>query len=244
MVRVKVVAKANETSTSLEEPSPHPVFARLYTRAVRILDRAGMGRDRDELVAGLSGRVLEIGAGSGSNFAHYPASVSALVAIEPEPYLRVKAASADADVAVHVVAASATQLPLVSASVGAVVVSLVLCSVVDQLATLAEVARVLVDGGELRFYEHVRSPRTREAHLQDRFERLWPRIAGGCHCNRDTEQAIVTAGFSIASIRRFDLRPGGVGLPISPHVIGRAVRARGDRAARGSSTSMSIRRIC
>jgi ubiquinone/menaquinone biosynthesis C-methylase UbiE len=183
-----------------------------------------LGEYRDELLAGLSGRVLEIGAGNGMNFRHYPASVDEVVALEPEAYLRSKAeeAARAAPFQVDVRAGVAGALPLEDASVDAVVASLVLCSVTDPPAALSEFARVLKPGGELRFLEHVRSQRPRMARVQGVFDRtgLWPRMIGGCHCARDTAGSIRAAGFEIERMREFGIGPSFV--LTHPHVLGTA----------------------
>jgi ubiquinone/menaquinone biosynthesis C-methylase UbiE len=204
----------------------HPIFARLYGHLAPMGERAGVASHRDELLAGAAGRVVEIGAGSGLCFVHYPASVTDVVASEPEPYLRHLAVQAarTAPVPVQVVDASAERSPFEDGAFDVAVASLVLCSVLDQQAALAEIHRVLRPGGQLRFYEHVRSQESGKARLQDRVERVWPHLLGGCHANRDTPAAITRAGFDIESCRRFEFRLGALSAPASPHVIGIAVR--------------------
>jgi ubiquinone/menaquinone biosynthesis C-methylase UbiE len=206
----------------------NPIFARLYTWLSRGAERAGAAEHRDENLAGLRGRVVEIGAGNGLNFNRYPPEVEEVVAVEPEPYLRARAqeAAAKAPVKVTVVEGTADRLPGADGEFDAAVASLVLCTVPDQPRALAEARRVLRPGGELRFYEHVRAHDSKRARWQDRLaRRLWPAMGGGCHPNRDTEAAIGAAGFEIERARRFEWKPGpGMGL-IAPHVIGVARRS-------------------
>ena len=199
----------------------HPLFARAFHQLSRLMERE-LGAHRDELLAGLSGRVLELGAGNGTSFAHYPDTVEEVVAVEPEPYLRDHAirAAASARLPVSVVDAVADALPFEDAGFDAAVCCQVLCSVPDQPRALAELRRLLRPDGELRFMEHVRSPNSRKARLQDIPDRLglWPRVAGGCHCARDTPAAIESCGFRIERVRSFDLGPGW--LLTNPHMLG------------------------
>jgi SAM-dependent methyltransferase len=206
----------------------HPIFARLFDRLVRKADPQ-QAEHRRELLAGLSGRVIEIGAGNGINFANYPAEVTEVVAVEPEAYLRDKAAqaAASAPVPVTVVDGLADALPAEDARFDAAVTSLVLCSVPDQARALAEVARVLKPGGELRFYEHILSQDPKVARLQNRIEPVWRFCGGGCHPNRDTPAAIEAAGFRMESSRRFPFKPGPLMTVVEPHVIGTARLAGG-----------------
>jgi SAM-dependent methyltransferase len=155
-------------------------------------------------------------------FAHYPGSVAEVVAVEPDDTLRALAerAAAHAPVPVRVVDGDADHLPLPDAVADAVVTSLVLCSVPDQASALAEVLRVLRRGGELRFYEHVRSGGVAGV-LQDAVTPLWRLAAGGCHPNRRTSEAIRAAGLVVETEERFRFRPVRLG-PSSMHVLGRA----------------------
>ena len=176
----------------------HPIFARFYERFAAGAEKRGQAEHRRRALAGLSGRVLELGAGNGLNFEHYPAGVAEVVAVEPEPYLRERATerAAQAPVPVRVIEGEADRIPLEDASVDAAVASLVLCSVPDQARALAELRRVLRPGGELRVYEHVVSRNPRKAAFQRWFTRtLWKRMAGGCHMDRDTGAALRAAGF-------------------------------------------------
>ena len=204
----------------------HPIFARLYGRMAEALEAKGNAEHRAELLAGLTGRVVEVGAGTGLNFGHYPAMVTEVVAVEPESYLRAKAevAATAAPVLVSVVDGVADRLPADNASFDAGVASLVLCSVPDPAAALAELHRVIRPGGELRFYEHVRADSPRLARWQDRLDVVWPRLGGGCHANRATVDAIEAAGFSIEQLRRFTFKPSPFMTLTSPHAIGVARR--------------------
>jgi ubiquinone/menaquinone biosynthesis C-methylase UbiE len=207
------------------EPRPvhHPLFARVYARVGHLMD-AEIGDHRRRLLAGLTGRILEIGAGNGLNFLHYPATVTQVLAVEPEPYLRrlALAAARQAPVPIRVVAGTAEALPAPDASFDAVVASLVLCTVADPDRALAEVRRVLGPGAMLRFYEHVRASDPRLARWQDRLERPWGWLVGGCHPNRDTVAAIGAAGLQVVQLDRFDLQ--AMPALARPHVLGVAER--------------------
>jgi ubiquinone/menaquinone biosynthesis C-methylase UbiE len=205
----------------------HPVFARIQARAGAIEERRGGAERRRQLLAGLTGRVVEVGAGSGVSFAHYPTSVSELIAIEPEPALRdlARRAVGGASVPVEVLDGVAERLPLADASVDAVVFAGVLCSVDDPARVLGEARRILRPGGELRFYEHVIARNGRLRGLQRLLDAtFWPRLFGGCRLTRDTEAALTAAGFAIEERRRFSFRPTLLATPVAPRILGRARR--------------------
>ncbi|WP_030544769.1 class I SAM-dependent methyltransferase [Streptomyces albus] len=206
----------------------HPLFARFYTRLSVLAEKQGeIAAHRTELLSGLSGRVAEIGAGNGLNFAHYPSGVTRVVAVEPEPRLRRLAAAAarNAAVPVDVMPGTAEELPLADGHFDAAVASLVLCSVRDLPRSLAEIRRVLRPGGELRFYEHGRAGRPAADRVQRALDRtVWPVLFGGCHTGRDTLAAIAAAGFEIGPHRRLRVPARGLPMPCSPHVLGTARR--------------------
>lgn len=205
----------------------HPIFARVFERVSAQEQKKGQAEHRQELLTGLSGRVIEVGAGHGLNFAHYPESVTEVVAVEPEDYLRKRAleAAAHAAVTIDVVDGLADALPGEDGAFDAGVASLVLCSVPDQSAALGELYRVIRPGGELRFYEHVISDRPRFARFQRTVTPVWRNFAGGCHADRDTKAAIVDAGFVLERSRSFPFRPSLLVLPATPHVLGVARRS-------------------
>jgi SAM-dependent methyltransferase len=204
----------------------HPRFARLYPRVAERADRRGAAGHRQRLLEGLAGRAVEVGAGDGRNFRHYPPAVTEVVAIEPEPTLRALAieAAREAAVPVTVLGGVAEDLPFADGELDAAVVSLVLCSVPDQGRALSELRRVLRPGGELRFYEHViarRQPKRALFQLADR-SGAWPALAGGCHLARDTAAAIAAAGFTIERCERIEFRSA----PLEPrlsYILGRAL---------------------
>jgi len=204
----------------------HPRFARMYERMSVESDERGGTEHRVRLLEGLSGRVIEVGAGNGRNFVHYPAAVEELVAVEPEDRLRAAAerAAGEARVKVDVVAGHADAIPAPDGSFDAAVVSLVLCSVPDPHHTLAEIRRVLRVGGELRFYEHVRARHRVRGTVDDLITPLWSRLGAGCHPNRRTAEDIAAAGFEIVELDRFPFRASRF-IPPTAHILGRARRS-------------------
>lgn len=210
------------STTAGSDAHRHPVFARVWSVVGPNVVPAG---DRRELLEGLTGRVLEVGAGDGLNFEHYPGTVASVLAVEPEPRMRAGAArrAAVSPLPVEVVDGTAERLPAPDGSCDAAVACLVLCSVDDQARALEEIRRVLRPGGELRFYEHVASHGWVGGAVQRGLDRsgVWPCLGGGCHLTRDTAQAIVAAGFAIDRLREFGTGPGPVKIP---HIAGRARR--------------------
>jgi SAM-dependent methyltransferase len=189
--------------------------------------KAGQDEHRRELLAGLRGSVIEVGAGNGLNFPYYPATVTRVLAVEPEPYLRERAeeAARGAPVPIEVVDGVADALPAGDGEFDAGVFSLVLCSVPSQAAALGEMRRVLRHGGELRFYEHVVSDKPKVRRLQRFLEPVWKRGGGGCHLTRDTSSAIAGAGFELAEWRKLEFKPSFLATPVAQHILGRATRA-------------------
>lgn len=204
----------------------HPVFSRVYPYIARAGEKGGASEHRQTLLAGLQGRVIEVGAGHGLNFAYYRSEVSEVVAIEPEPHLRELAGQAAERTAVNVQIAAcvAERLPAGDGEFDAAVTSLVLCSVPDQGAALQEIYRVLRPGGELRFYEHVVALTPGSARAQRLLDAtIYPFLAGGCHCSRDTAAAIRRAGFEIEREERIAFKPSPI-TPSIPHILGTARR--------------------
>jgi ubiquinone/menaquinone biosynthesis C-methylase UbiE len=196
----------------------NPIFARLWDRVMSKESRR-MHELRRELLASLSGTVVELGPGNGTNFALYPQSVQEVVAVEPEPYLRRQAesAAADAQAPVRVVDGRAEAIPVDDGSADAVVSTLVLCSVEDQPGTLAEIRRVLRPGGELRLLEHVGAVNPAgQAFLRMIEVTFWRRSFGNCQPTRHTLAALDEAGFDTSDIRRHTPRTD---MPL-PHIVG------------------------
>lgn len=205
----------------------HPVFARLLARMMAAAEKRGNAEHRREALEGLAGRVIEIGAGTGLNFGHYPQSVTEVVATEPESYLRGRArqAAGESRVPVQVVGWPAEELDAEDACFDAGVASLVLCTVRQPRRALAELHRVIRPGGELRYYEHVRADTRPLAAVQSALDRVGlPRLTGNDHMARETDRLIREAGFQIEKERHFRFRPQQLNVLIEPHVLGIARR--------------------
>ena len=208
----------------------HPIFERFYGWISPRMDQGGVHAHRRQLLAGLSGRVIEVGSGNGLNFAQYPSEVSRVLAVEPSPHLRELARdnAEGAPVPVEVVDGVAEHLPADDETFEAAVVSLVLCSVPDQRKALREIHRVLRPGGGLHFYEHVRGDTPALQRVQRLVDAtIWPLLAGGCHTARDTSAAITNAGFEMQRVDRLRFPDSVVSMPSSPHILGVAVRPSG-----------------
>jgi ubiquinone/menaquinone biosynthesis C-methylase UbiE len=185
----------------------HPIFARFYDRITAGVERGGLAEMRHELLATASGRVLELGAGTGHSLEHYTDAVTELVLCEPDPHMARRLRERLAKEGTRagrpsVIQAPAENLPFDDGSLDVVVATLVLCTVGDPVRSVSEARRVLVEGGRLLFIEHVRSSSRRLAWWQDRLERPWGFFAGGCHPNRATDQLLAGAGFWIDSLER------------------------------------------
>jgi ubiquinone/menaquinone biosynthesis C-methylase UbiE len=164
---------------------------------------------RQRVVGAAEGRVLEIGVGSGLNFAFYGAAVTSVIGLEPSPALlrMARARASSAQVPITLLDASAEAIPLDGDSIDTVVTTWTLCTIPNAPLALAEIRRVLRPGGALRFVEHGRAPEPGVARWQDRLDPLWRRIAGGCHLNRKMDDLIFGNGFRIEALEHARL-PG------------------------------------
>ena len=182
-------------------------FTALYDRGLKATEDAGLREIRRGVLSVANGRTIDIGAGTGLNLGLYPQAVSELVLAEPDPHmlrkLRPKLSRVGGEVSA--IQAPAEQLPFEDDSFDTAVFTLVLCTVPDPRAALAEAARVLRPGGKLLFVEHVRAQDPGLARWQDRLEKPWRFLADGCHCNRDTVGLIEASAFELEKIERGDL---------------------------------------
>ena len=201
-------------------PQPrHRWFAALYDRMDRSSDRR-MQALRRRLLGGVSGRVLEIGCGTGNSFEHYDWSqIASVDATEPDPFMlqraREKAARLGGAVGAKLTLteAPAEALPFPEAAFDFVISSLVLCSVADPARALAEIRRVLKPGGELRLLEHVAAEgawRTVQGAIQAPYG--W--LSAGCRLDRRTEEAVRDTGFALEVWERVSFSP------LHPAVLG------------------------
>jgi ubiquinone/menaquinone biosynthesis C-methylase UbiE len=170
-------------------------------------EEAGMREMRREVLAGAKGRTIDIGAGTGLNLALFPSEIRELVLVEPDPHMlkQLRAKVPESDREVSVVQAPAEKLPFEDDSFDTAVFTLVLCTVPDPTAALAEAARLLRPGGKLLFVEHVRSEDPGLARWQDRLEGPWRFLGDGCHCNRDTVATIEASPFEIEKVEKGEL---------------------------------------
>ena len=202
----------------------NPFFARVWT-VISAHETDALTTLRRENLAGLSGRVLEVGAGTGTNFAHYPDAVEQLVAVEPEASLleHARAAAAAAPVPVTVTGETIEAMGE-SEPFDAVVCSLVLCSVDDPDAVVRKLFSRLKPGGELRYMEHVASAGWRGRMQRAVDAKVWPRLFGNCHTHRETEATIRAAGVTVDTARRQWTFPRWLPMPGAEFALGRATR--------------------
>ncbi len=184
------------------------IFAAGYDTFQARMEREFFGKIRSDMLAGATGRVVEIGSGTGANLEHYPRTIEELVCTEPEAPMarRLREKAERCDLPVQVVEAPAEQLPFEDGSFDTAVAALVLCTVTDPGRTLDEIARVLRPGGRFIFMEHVRAQDPGLAKWQDRLHPLWLRFGHGCHCNRATYETIEASPLSIETHRRGVIR--------------------------------------
>jgi ubiquinone/menaquinone biosynthesis C-methylase UbiE len=194
-------------------------FAAIYDRAFEATEGAGLREMRREVLAQASGRTIDLGAGTGANLGLYPEAVTDLILAEPDPHMlkQLRTKVGEEEAGVEVVEAPAEDLPFADSSFDTAVFTLVLCTVPNPDAALAEVGRVLRPGGKLLFVEHVRSEDAGLAHWQDRLEKPWRFIGDGCHCNRDTVATIEASPLTVEQVE-----PGR--LPKAPPLVRPLVR--------------------
>ena len=182
------------------------IFAAMYDPMSRGTEEAGLRDLRRGLLAEAGGSVLEIGAGTGANLAHYDDKVESLVFTEPEPAMlrRLQKKAREEAPLAKILRAPAEDLPFEDDSFDTVVSTLVLCGVDDQARALREIRRVLRPGGRFLFLEHVRSDDPALARFQDRMNWL-NRIVVDCDCNRPTLSTIKATNFTVAELEQTEM---------------------------------------
>lgn len=223
-MHIPTTASGRGYSETVSQTLDHPFFARMWTM-MSAHETPLLRQLRAENLAGLSGRVLEVGAGTGTNFAFYPDTVTQVVAVEPETRLAplAREAAAGAPVPVTVIESTVESMPAAE-PFDAVVCSLVLCSVDDPDAVLRQLNSVLKPGGELRYFEHIAQPGWRGRLQRAVDSTFWPKMAGNCHTHRETERAIAGANFAIQTARHEATMPAWVPMPVQEIALGRAVK--------------------
>jgi ubiquinone/menaquinone biosynthesis C-methylase UbiE len=158
---------------------------------------------RERVVSGATGRILEIGIGSGANLRYYGSQAEHLIGLDPSVKLLEMAAEADrrSGLSMELVKGSAETIPIDDKTIDTVITTWTLCSISDVNRALSEMRRVLKPGGSLLFVEHGLSPDNSVRRWQNRLNPIWKRVAGGCNLNRATRQLIEVAGFRIERIK-------------------------------------------
>ena len=196
----------------------HKWFAAIYDRQMAMAEKRWLANVRKELVGTATGKVLEIGAGTGANFSYYPADAE-VIATEPDTYMAEKARrklQESGKARIELREAPAEELPFDDNSFDIVIGTLVLCSVRSQKKALSEIRRVLRPGGQFRSYEHVRYRNPIGAFFQDLVQPVWSWCGAGCHPNRDTLRSIKDAGFEIEQAETKNTFP-----PVPPMICAR-----------------------
>ncbi len=188
-----------------------------------------VSRLRVETCAGLHGRVLELGFGSGLNLPWLPPGVTALDAVDPSGvgWSRSARRRAASPVPVARLGLDGQRLAAGDASYAGVLATFTLCTIPDAAAALAEVHRVLRPGGSFHFLEHGLAPDAGVVRWQQRLEPLQRRLVGGCHLTRDVPALVRGAGMELVELRAEYLPGPRVGHPWAYAYLGRAVRPGG-----------------
>jgi ubiquinone/menaquinone biosynthesis C-methylase UbiE len=200
-------------------------FSFIWDTAMRGAEESGLREMRRQVLAGATGRTIDLGSGTGANIGLFPQAVTELFFVEPDPYMvkRLRPKLREAESESEVVMASAESLPFDDASIDTAVFALSLCTIPDPTAALIEVSRVLRPGGRVLFLEHVRSEDPRLARWQDRLERPWHFSCDGCYCNRDTVATIEASPLTLERVDKGDMLK--VPPLVKPLVLGSAVLA-------------------
>ncbi len=182
----------------------HPLLAALYDAALAPTEWMGVRDQRRRLMEGITGRVVELAAGTGLNVPHYPETADEIHAVEPDEHmlqkLRVRAAKSEARLFLY--RGDSRHLPFVDGVFDGAIMTFALCTIPDPVAALDEIHRVVRSGGVLRFLEHVRSPNPRAAWWQDRATPIWSKFAGGCRLNQSTVEILEMTRWDVDDVWR------------------------------------------
>jgi ubiquinone/menaquinone biosynthesis C-methylase UbiE len=205
------------------EQKGHRWFAAIYDRMMASAERSYMRKVREEIAGGASGRVLEVGAGTGANFSYYNDHAEEIIATEPDPYMleRAKRRAGEISRTIDVRQGPAEELPFEDDSFDTVVSTLVMCSTGDPRKALSEARRVLKASGQLRAFEHVRYEHAFGAFWQDVITPAWRWFGAGCHPNRDTVNLVREAGFEFERLELTKPTPPVPPMVFTrPHILG------------------------
>lgn len=182
----------------------HPLLAALYDAALAPSEWLGVRDQRRRLMEGLTGRIVELAAGTGLNVPLYPETADEIHVVEPDDHmlqkLRPKAARSEARLFLY--RGDATRLPFVDGAFDVAIMTFALCTIPDPEVALHEVHRVVKSGGVLRFLEHIRSPNSRTARWQDRVAPIWGKVAGGCRLNQPTVEILESTRWNVDDLWR------------------------------------------
>ena len=182
----------------------HPLLAALYDAALAPTEWLGVRDQRRRLMEGVTGRVVELAAGTGLNVPLYPETADEVHAVEPDAHMleKLRVRAAKSDVRLFLYRGDSRHLPFVDGAFDGAIITFALCTIHDPVAALDEIHRVVRSGGVLRFLEHVRSPNPRTARWQDRATPLWSRFAGGCRLNQPTVEILETTRWEVDDVWR------------------------------------------
>ncbi len=203
---------------SFYEDHVFPVFLNIATRPFR--------NDRERLIGQATGRVLEIGIGTGANLPFYTSAATEVIGLEPSRAMLADAERVAAGLGgktrFEFVVGGAEALPFADQSFDTVIACLVFCTIPDTLSSAREAFRVLRPGGQFLFFEHVAHPDAGVRRWQDRLNPVWKKLACGCHLNRDTAATFRDAGFQFVDFDAFKH-------PKVPALAGAIIRGRATR---------------
>ncbi|MEN8112991.1 MAG: class I SAM-dependent methyltransferase [Actinomycetota bacterium] len=182
----------------------HPLLARIYDTVLTPTERAGTRDQRRRMMEGVTGRIVEIAAGTGLNVPFYPETAAEIHAVEPDRHMvdRLVRKAPSSPVPLFLYRGDAHHLPFTDEAFDAAIVAFSLCTIPDPTRALDEVHRVVRPGGLLRFLEHVRSPKPRTARWQDRVNPLWGKVSGGCRLNQPTVEILEATRWDVDDVWR------------------------------------------